>query len=70
MPEQRIVITIDEHGKIEAKTAGFKGEACLEALDEILSIEKNVEHIKKTDEYYQNIETQQKRTVKNKRGPS
>lgn len=53
MPEQRIVITIDEEGGISAKTSGFKGEACLEALDRLLDIDGKVIGLKKTDEFHQ-----------------
>lgn len=53
MPEQRIVITIDEEGSITAKTSGFKGERCIEALDELLDIEGTITSLKKTDEFRQ-----------------
>ncbi|WP_105213236.1 DUF2997 domain-containing protein [Pseudoalteromonas sp. T1lg22] len=51
MPEQKITLTIDEDGAISAKTSGFKGESCLEALDELLNLEGVVSSVKKTDEY-------------------
>jgi len=53
MPEQQITLTIDEEGAISAKTSGFKGESCLEALEEILGNKAEVIQVKKTDEYYQ-----------------
>ncbi|ANC00169.1 DUF2997 domain-containing protein [Vibrio parahaemolyticus] len=53
MPEQKIVITIDEEGSITAKTTGFKGESCLSALDELLELDGAVSSIKKTDEFHQ-----------------
>ena len=53
MPEQKIVITIDDDGAITAKTAGFKGESCLEALEDLLELNGVVCELKKTDEYYQ-----------------
>jgi hypothetical protein len=53
MPEQKIVITIDDDGAIYAKTAGFKGESCLGALDELLELNGNVGEVNKTDEYHQ-----------------
>lgn len=52
MPEQKITITIDDNGGITAKTQGFKGESCLDALDALLELDA-VSHIKKTDEYHQ-----------------
>lgn len=53
MPEQKITLTIDKDGAITAKTSGFKGESCLEALDELLNLEGVVNNVKKTDEYHQ-----------------
>jgi hypothetical protein len=53
MPEQKIVIIIDDDGAITAKTAGFKGESCLSALDELLELNGAVGEVKKTDEYHQ-----------------
>lgn len=53
MPEQKIVLTIDDEGAITAKTSGFKGESCLEALTELLELDGVVSDIKKTDEYHQ-----------------
>ena len=53
MSEQKIVITIDEQGRIHAKTSGFKGEACLDALEELLDKEAQIASTKKTDEYHQ-----------------
>ncbi len=55
MPEQKIVLTIDEDGAITAKTSGFKGESCLEALDELMDLEGLACRVKKTDEYHQQL---------------
>lgn len=64
MPEQKIVITIDQEGAISAKTSGFKGESCLEALDALLEIdEKGVQSFKKTDEYHQKQTIQTNQTI-------
>ncbi len=51
MPEQRITVTIDEEGKITAKTAGFQGEACLDELQSLLEELGTLQEVKKTDEY-------------------
>ncbi|MBL4796926.1 MAG: DUF2997 domain-containing protein [Oleispira sp.] len=67
MPEQQIVITIDDEGAITAKTSGFKGESCLEALEELLELEGVVSNVKKTDEYRQQQSVQQVRVQKIKR---
>jgi hypothetical protein len=53
MPEQRIVITIDEEAVVTAKTEGFKGKACIEALNELLAIDNQISVFKKTDEFHQ-----------------
>jgi len=53
MPEQRITVTIDDAGQITAKTAGFKGEACLDELQSLLEELGTLQEVKKTDEYYQ-----------------
>jgi len=55
MAEQRIVITIDDFGKIQASTDGIKGEMCLKELEELLE-EEVIDSVKKTDEYYQKAE--------------
>lgn len=68
MPEQQIILTIDDEGKVTAKTHGFKGEACLDAVEELLDQELNVTSIKKTDEYFQQNELAQQRTIMAKRG--
>lgn len=68
MPEQKIVITIDEQGGIHAKTSGFKGESCLDALEQLLDAEAQVVSSKKTDEYHQTEKqaVQTKNTLKRK----
>lgn len=53
MAEQRITIEIDEDGKISAKTSGFKGETCLEALQQLLEEQISPANFKPTDDYYQ-----------------
>lgn len=64
MPEQRIVLTIDDDGGISAKTSGFKGESCLEALDALLELDGVVTDLKKTDEYHQTEVLNQSRVQK------
>jgi hypothetical protein len=56
MPEQRIVVTIDDSGKISAETAGIKGEVCVDELQKLLGEIADLESISKTDEYCQQIE--------------
>ncbi|MFV7667819.1 DUF2997 domain-containing protein [Shewanella algae] len=69
MPEQKITLTIDDDGAISAKTCGFKGESCLEALDKLLNLDGVVSNIKKTDEYHQQ-QTQQANRVQSLKGKS
>lgn len=56
MPEQRIVVTIDDSGKINAETEGIKGEVCIDELQKLLSEVADLESVSKTDEYYQQTE--------------
>lgn len=65
MAEQRIIVTIDENGKINASTDGLKGEVCLSELQELLDME-NLQSVNKTDEYYQANELKNKNMQKNK----
>jgi hypothetical protein len=53
MAEQRVIITINEEGGITAKTSGFKGESCLQALDDLLNLDGDITSLKKTDEFHQ-----------------
>lgn len=69
MPEQKITLTIDDDGVITAKTSGFKGESCLEALDELLNLDGIVSSVKKTDEYHQQ-QAQQTNRVQSLKGKS
>ncbi len=50
MAEQKIVLVIDDDGAISAKTFGFEGETCLEALDGLLG-EQPITSLKTTDDY-------------------
>lgn len=68
MAEQQIILTIDEEGAITAKTQGFKGEACLDAVAELLGQELNVVSIRKTDEYFQENKPIATRVVTAKQG--
>lgn len=69
MPEQKITLMIDDEGAITAKTSGFKGESCLEALDALLNLEGVVSRVKKTDEYHQQ-QIQQTTRVQSLKGKS
>lgn len=68
MSEQRITIEIDENGKISAKTAGFYGEACMDALQEILDAEDVPAVIKPSDDYYQSNKISTQKTLHQKGG--
>ncbi len=62
MPEQKVVVTIDDDGGLTAKTSGFKGETCMAALDELLSLDGVISHVKTTDEYHQEQVLKSRRT--------
>ncbi|MCJ8314623.1 MAG: DUF2997 domain-containing protein [Saccharospirillaceae bacterium] len=64
MPEQQITLTIDEEGAITAKTAGFKGKSCLEALEKLLGNTTDIIQVKTTDEYHQQQTIECKNTIK------
>ena len=64
MPEQQITLTIDEEGAITAKTSGFKGETCLDALEELLGDTSGIIQAKTTDEYHQQQTVQCSETIK------
>lgn len=66
MAEQRITITIDENGKINASTDGIKGEMCLTELQELLDENEMMLSVKKTDEYYQTEVNKTNNVIKNK----
>lgn len=52
-----IEITIDDLGKIEAETFGFKGKVCEKELNDLLSSEFVIESVDKKDDYYKLEET-------------
>lgn len=67
MAEQRIIITIDENGKINAETNGLKGKLCLEELQELLENDVDLSSIKKTDEYFQQQTNKIQNKIQNKK---
>lgn len=67
MSEQKVVITIDDEGRITAKTSGFKGDTCLDALNDLLDLEGSVSSMKKTDEFHQPVQVQSELTQALKR---
>lgn len=67
MAEQRIVITIDENGKINASTEGIKGEKCLDELQKLFGEIANIESINKTDEFFQASELKIQNKNQNKK---
>ncbi|MFK4784810.1 DUF2997 domain-containing protein [Fusobacterium sp. MFO224] len=61
---EKIIINIDEEGKIEANTEGFKGEVCLDALNEILEGMGEIDNIKKTSDYFKKINIENTAKIK------
>ncbi len=67
MAEQRIVITIDENGKMNASTEGIKGEVCLDELQAIMDSLEELQSITKTDEFYQTQIVKPQTKIQNKK---
>ena len=67
MAEERILVTIDENGKINASTEGIKGEMCLDELQKLLSELADLDSITKTDEFYQGNELKVQNKIQNKK---
>lgn len=67
MAEKRIVITIDENGKISSSTDGIKGETCLSEVQELLDEIADFQSVKKTDEWYQQNELKSKNILEVKK---
>jgi hypothetical protein len=63
MAEQRIVVTIDENGKIRAETKGIKGEMCLDELRNLLGELVDLESIDKTEEFNQKTNVKQQAKI-------
>lgn len=68
MPEQQIIITIDEQGQINAKTEGFQGDSCIAAVVDLLGEQINIKNLKKSDEYHQSQTVKAVNIIENKRG--
>ncbi len=56
MKELSIELSIDEFGKLEAETFGFKGKICESELIDLLGDSFVVETIDKKDDYYKPVE--------------
>jgi hypothetical protein len=68
LPEERITIDIDDEGRITAKTSGFYGTACMDALMELLDKDDVPMVIKPTDDYYQNTKNTVNNIIRQKGG--
>lgn len=68
MQEYKITVTIGHDGSIEADTKGFKGEACIDALEELLKDISEIQEIDKTDDYYKKVLENEKKYNTIKRG--
>ncbi|MBP6933062.1 MAG: DUF2997 domain-containing protein [Candidatus Methanofastidiosum sp.] len=68
MQEYKITVTIDNNGGIEAETKGFKGEACIDALEELLKDISEIHEIDKTDDYNKKVVQGEKNYITIKRG--
>ncbi len=67
MGEQRIIIEIGPDGSIKAKTDGFRGEACMDAIQDLLGKDEFFCSVKPSDEFYQETEIAQNSKVEQRR---
>jgi hypothetical protein len=67
MAETKIIITIDEDGRIVAETQGIKGEACLTELEALLGTDVAIASIKTTDEFLQQSKIDHQQQLKSKK---
>ena len=56
MAEEKIIIEIRPDGSISAMADGFKGDLCMNALDELLGKNETFTEIKPSDEFYQEVQ--------------
>ncbi|MGH9919147.1 MAG: DUF2997 domain-containing protein [Nitrososphaerales archaeon] len=63
---KRIIIQIDSDGKVQMRTEGFSGPACLKEMDKVLAktaeygVTTNTTKLEKTQEFYatEQVQTQ------------
>ncbi len=69
MKEEKIIIDIDENGKILAKTEGMTGEMCMDELNNLMKDIADLGNasVKKTDDFYQGRKSVTKEQVKAKK---
>ncbi|HID15494.1 MAG TPA: DUF2997 domain-containing protein [Candidatus Atribacteria bacterium] len=65
MGEERIIIKIDNEGNISSEVKGVHGPTCLDKIEELLRDIAEIEDMKKTDEYFMEVDTV--RVQKNKK---
>ncbi len=68
MKEEKILITIDQYGKITADAEGFQGDICVKNLEILLKDIAPVRQIDKKDEFHQKQQVVQKQTISQKGG--
>lgn len=67
MGEQRIIIEIGPDGSIKAKTDGFRGDACMTAIQELLGKDEFFASVKPSDEFYQETGIEQTDKIEQRR---
>ena len=50
--EKKIIINLDDSGKISAETEGIHGETCLDELQQLMEELDEIHQIEKTDDYF------------------
>ncbi|MCF2141350.1 MAG: DUF2997 domain-containing protein [Candidatus Lokiarchaeota archaeon] len=65
MSDEKIIIMIDEDGKIQADAIGFKGNICLKELEKLLEGLPEIEKLDKKPDFYQkNVKYKHKTILK------
>ena len=55
MEEEKIIVKIDKDGNIVSEVKGVKGPSCVDMVTKLLEGLAEIEDMKKTDEYYQEV---------------
>ncbi len=61
MEEEKIIIEIDEEGRITADLEGFTGEVCEVEIKALLEGLAEINRIDKKDDYFQEVNVDQRR---------
>ncbi len=68
MEEEKIIVKIDKNGNITSEVKGVVGPSCVSKVEELLRDIAEIEDMKKTDEYYMDVEVLQNTKTTNRMG--